>query len=85
MFNSPPPLNIGLCPDGTVELPEPLWPFTGEMSTPLKEGDTLLGGDVPCPGEERGECMGDGDLGGGARPGMVLERLPRWVELRPAW
>jgi hypothetical protein len=83
IFNSPPPLSGGLCAGGGTELPDPLWPLAGEVSIPLKEGDTLLGGDVPCPGDESGERMGDGDLGGAARPGMVPGRLPRWTELRP--
>ena len=85
MFRSPPPPSGGLCVDSGIEPPEPPWPLAGEVSKPLKEGDTLLGGDVPRPGEESGEWIGDGDLGGAARLGIVPERLPKWTELRPAW
>jgi hypothetical protein len=82
MFNSVPPLKGGLCAGGGTELPEPRWPLPGEVSKPLKDGETLLGGDVPCPGEESGERTGEGDLGGAPRLGTVPERLPRWTELR---
>ena len=58
-FNSPAkPHRGGLCGKG---LPGPGPLRLGEVSTPLDDGDTLVGGDVPNPWEETGERTGDGD------------------------
>jgi hypothetical protein len=62
------PLGLGYA---SVGLPRGL--ALGEMSTPLTDADLLVGGEVPRPGDETGDRIGDG------------ERLcPDDNELRPA-
>jgi hypothetical protein len=56
IVNSPP--LVGGCDD--VGLPNA---FTlGESSMPLTDADLLVGGEVPRPGDDTGDLIGDGDL-----------------------
>jgi hypothetical protein len=66
-----------LCPGSG--LPAPLGPRLGEVSNPLTDAVTLVGGDVPGAAEDVGERRGEGERGGTKEGWLVT-----WVESRRA-
>ena len=83
MFSSPP---RGAEPPGGGGLPAPRVLRLGDVSRPLPEVETLVGGDVLRPCEDTGDRSGEGDRGMEVKP--EVPRMPvAWLEslLSPSW